>query len=146
MKISELYGKQVESEDGKTKGYVLGVSCDGDRIEFLLCSDQNEKEFFIEVGCIKSVGEKIIYEDALSKLKRTRLLRLGKASYNGSGKFMGHFEDCECNDFVLQTAVIGKKKYDFNRLICGDVILIKDKDRAEKLPAPHEMFIEAICN
>lgn len=165
MKISELYGKEVESLDKKKSGYVLGVSCDKDKIEFLLCCDEKEREFFIDVNSIASVGQKIIYEDADARKQRAKLLRLGKAGYSQKGKFMGHLCDCEVSGFMIKSAYIGKKKYSYDRLICGDVIIISEEsaqksenekteemssplsERKQDAPdTPHSMFISAMCN
>ena len=60
MKISEIYGKKVESTSGKT-GYV--VSCNGvaGKLVCLLCADEDENEFYIDVKNIVSIGSKIIF-------------------------------------------------------------------------------------
>jgi hypothetical protein len=162
MKISELYGKQVLSCDKKKSGYVLGVSCIGNKIAFLLCFDEHEREFYVDVNNITKMGEKIIYEDAAAKLKYAKLLRLGKAGYSESGKFIGHLEDCEVKGFDIKRAYIGNRKIDFARLVCGDIVIIKDrladkncapaqekelqqKEPRQKEPQPpHELLIDAV--
>ena len=59
MKISEIYGKKVESTSGKT-GYV--VSCNGaaGKLVCLLCADEDENEFYIDVKNIVSDRKSVV--------------------------------------------------------------------------------------
>jgi hypothetical protein len=144
MKISELYGKVVVSSDKKRNGWVLGICCEGDKIMFLLCCDEGEREFFINVANIICIDDKIIFEDEQSKLKRTTILRLGKAGYSEGGKFLGYLKEVEGKNFTLTNAKLGTKKYPFSRLVFGDVIIVKGEKVENQLAK--DMFISAICN
>ena len=59
MKISSIYGKKVESTAGR-RGYVISVNANGGRLECLVCADEEENEFSIDVKNIISIDNKII--------------------------------------------------------------------------------------
>jgi hypothetical protein len=144
MKISELYGKRVESGNGKRVGYVLGAACEGNKITFILCCDEHEREFYVDVNNITHIGESVVFEDAKTKLKRAKILRLGKAGYLENGNFLGTLKDCEVSGFDIKRAYIGSRSFPFSRLICGDIVIVKKPEQKEKTTPPHELLIDAV--
>ncbi|MDE5728681.1 MAG: hypothetical protein K2I20_00700 [Clostridia bacterium] len=123
MKISELYGKKVESTAGKI-GYV--VSCNGaaGKLVCLLCADEDENEFFVDVKNILSVGSKIIFEDRETAIKAAKPIRLGRAGFNEAGKYLGNLTDLDFKGTKIQRAKIGKRNYPAEKLFMGDVIIV----------------------
>lgn len=128
MNVSEFYGKKTVSTNGKT-GYVLSVNAAAGKIVCLVCADEDEKEFTIDVKNVISIGEKIIYEDRESAIKSSVPVRLGRAGFDDSGKYLGEVEDFTFNKDTLQKAKIGNKSYPASGLIYGDVILVKRNKR-----------------
>lgn len=128
MKISELYGKKVESTAGKS-GYV--VSCNGaaGKLVCLLCADEEENEFYIDVKNILSVGSKIIFEDRETAIKTSKPIRLGRAGFNEAGKYLGNLSDLDFNGTKIQRAKIGKRNYPAEKLFMGDVIIVPEVKR-----------------
>ena len=126
MKISDLYGKKVESTAGR-RGYVVSVNANGDRLECLICADSDENEFAVDLQNVLSVGDKIIFEDRDSAIKNSRPLRLGRAGFDEKGAFLGKLEEFTFNRKKLLKAKIGKKNYPAADLVCGDVIIVKNK-------------------
>ncbi len=125
MKVSEIYGKEVESTSGK-KGYVVSVNANGDRVECLICADENEREFAVDIVNIISAGEKIIYEDRSDAIKGSKPLRLGNAVFDDGGEFLGVIEDFTFSDGKLLSAKIGKKNYPAANLTFGDAVILKN--------------------
>jgi hypothetical protein len=151
MKISELYGKEIISSNNKRRGYVLGVNLQGDRVAFLYCCDENEREFYVDVNYIISIGEKIVYDDIAARIKRATRLRLGSSTFGLNGRYIGTFYDCEMENYTIKRAYVGGKSYPFSRLVCGDIVLVKDKadgkatTKAANISAPpHELLIDAV--
>ena len=107
MKISELYGKKVESTAGKS-GYV--VSCNGaaGKLVCLLCADEEEKE---------------------TAIKTSKPIRLGRAGFNEAGKYLGNLSDLDFNGTKIQRAKIGKRNYPAEKLFMGDVIIVPEVKR-----------------
>lgn len=124
MKISELYGKSIESTAGK-QGYVISVNACDNAIECLVCADKDENLFTVDIKNVLSVGEKIIYEDRESAIKAATPVRLGKAGFDENGAFLGSLQDFSLKNFKLVTAKIGKKNYPAKGLISGDIIIVK---------------------
>lgn len=126
MKVSEIYGKQVESTAGK-KGYVVSVNANGGKVECIICADENEREFAVDVKDVLRTGEKIIYEDRKSAIAESKPLRLGNAVFGESGEFMGILEDFIFSDGKLLSAKIGKKIYPAENLVLGDAVIIRNR-------------------
>lgn len=150
MKLSELYGKRIENKSGKAGGCVLGAVCGADNKAALICCDGEEKEFYVGVDSVICAGESVIYSDTGERIKKAAPLRLGAACYTENGKYLGRAADFECRGNSLKSAVIGKKKYAAERLVFGDVIIVRG--RAGKPVAPDceraakDLFIEAVCS
>lgn len=124
MKISEIYGKTVTGTDGKT-GYVISVNAYKNTVVCLVCADEDENLFTIDVKNILSVGETIVYEDRQSAINSAVPVRLGKAGFDEGGKYLGSLQDISLKDYKLVSAKIGKKNYPAEGLVSGDIIIVK---------------------
>ncbi|MBD5583512.1 MAG: hypothetical protein HDQ88_00275 [Clostridia bacterium] len=128
MNVSLFYGKKTVSTDGK-RGYIISVNAYAGKIECLVCADEDENEFIIDAKSIKSYGDKIIYEDRATAMKRAKPVRLGRASYDDNGKYLGCIEEFTCSGAKILKAKIGKKSYPADKLIYGDVIIAKTTNK-----------------
>lgn len=128
MNVSQFIGKKVVSTQGRT-GYVLSVNGGNGRVECLACADDDEKEFIIDVKNIVSVGDKIIFDDRSGAIAAAKPLRLGRAGFDENGAFLGEICDYIFKGNVLLKAKIGKKNYPAERLVCGDVVIVKNVKR-----------------
>lgn len=129
MKISAFYGKKVESTDGK-KGYVISVNANAGRLECLMCADEDENEFAVDIRNILSVEHnKIIYDDRESAIKASKPLRLGCAGFDEKGIYLGNLEEFTFSKTKLLKAKIGKKTYPADAVLAGDIIIVKKVKR-----------------
>lgn len=128
MKISEIYGKIVESVSGK-RGYVLRIMACRGEIECFICADEDEREFVVDMRSVKSIGEKIIYEDRESAMSKSHEISLGRASYDAQGNYLGNLEEFTFSGNRLLKAKIGKKSYSAAELYCNDAIIVNDATR-----------------
>lgn len=128
MNVSLFYGKKTVSTEGK-RGYVISVNACAGKIECLVCADEDENEFIVDVNSIKSFGDKIIYEDRASAIKKAKPIRLGRASYDDKGRYLGCIEEFTCSGAKILKAKIGNKSYPANELIYGDVIIAKSSNK-----------------
>lgn len=140
MKLSKLYGMQIASEDKKTRGYILGITCAGDKIDGYICCDQSENEFYAKAENLKFRGESAVFSSTGNPAENAYALRLGRAAYDESGKFLGLLEDCLFKGDRIETACIARKKYSFSSLAVGDIVILKSGEVAAK-----DMFIDVIC-
>ncbi len=124
MKISEFFGKRILSTAGK-EGYVLGVSV-GAGAMYLDCADADEKEFTVDMQCVMSIGECIIFNGFTAHPQGAERIRLGRAGFDMRGKYLGNLQDITIAGGRLKTAKIGKKNYPAEAIISGDIILVKD--------------------
>ncbi|MDE6598281.1 MAG: hypothetical protein K2K60_06550 [Clostridia bacterium] len=131
MKVSLFYGMKVESSSGK-RGYVISVNVNGGRLECLVCADEDENEFSVDVKNIISVKESIKFEDRESAIKASTPLRLGKPVYDNDGMYMGTLTDFSVEKNVLSAAFVGRKKFSADDLVCGDAVIVKSKARVLK--------------
>jgi uncharacterized protein YrrD len=134
MKISNLYGIKVERFNKKKNGYVLNIATEGNKITYLICIDDNEREFLIKPADIISIGEKIVFDKVSTKQPCKNKLQLGKSCFTQNGKFLGKLTDYECINFNLKFAIIGNKKFATTRLRFGDIIIVTD----DKKNAPQQ--------
>ena len=119
MKVSDLYGKKIESTAGK-KGYIISVNANAGRLECLICADEDENEFAVDINSIVSVeNNKIIYEDRESAIKAAKPLRLE------NGAYLGFLEEYTFSKNKLLKAKIGKKTYPADSVLTGDVAIVK---------------------
>lgn len=144
MKVSEIYGKPVERIDGKKRGYILGISRAGDRIEGYICCNENETEFFAAHDTARFKGEIAIVSKTGKPTKRGDGLKLGYAVYTENGKFLGHVDDYTVKKDRILYAHVGKRKIRFNSLSFGDVAIVKSAEPVAEIAAK-DMFIDALC-
>lgn len=124
MKISEIYGKRVESTAGKS-GYVIAIKANGQILECLICADENENEFTVDINNIVKFGEVIIFNDRESAIKSALPIRLGRAGFDECGKYLGNLEEYLFEGNTILKAKIGKKNYPAEGLVCGDAVIVK---------------------
>ncbi len=125
MKLSEIYGKEAVSRDGKHRGWVRGVLGNGSTPQFLQCFDGDEKEFDIDIKDVTYVGEKIVFDDRTEIKRGCRNMRLGLPAYDEAGKFLGHLSDLESGKDGLFYYLIGKKKYRPEFVAVGDAVIVR---------------------
>lgn len=145
MKISELYGMKVEKINSSRQGYVLCAFAEGERLDSILCCDENEHEFFIAAEDIISVNACLIYRNERKTARKRSALRLGIPCYDEAGKYLGVTQDYILNGAVIKRAQIGGKSYAYSRLISGDAVIVKSKrtpDVAATIAA-HNLLIDA---
>lgn len=131
MNVSDFFGKKVVSTAGET-GYVISVNGGAGRVECLVCADADEREFYIDIKSVLSVGDKIVYEDRQRAMKSAKPLRLGRAGFDEKGTYLGEVEDYIFKGNKLIKAKIGKKSYPAEELTCGDVIIVKGRKRLKE--------------
>ena len=124
MKVSELFGKKVESASGRS-GYILRVNVIGSDITSFTCTDEDEQEFDIPVKNIKSIKNTVTYSYAGRHGGNERSLTLGKPVFDCEGNFIGYLTDMITQKFALISAVIGNNKFSADDIICGDAVIIK---------------------
>lgn len=128
MNISEIYGKKVVSTAGK-KGYVVSVNASEEAIEGLICADENEDEFTVDVKNIIKYGNEIVFEDRESAVKRAKPLRLGRVSYTVEGKYLGLVEEYILKGNKIAGVKIGSKRYPASSVVFGDAVIVKGVKR-----------------
>ncbi len=131
MKLSLLYGKPVKSTTGR-KGYVVSVNGGNGKIQCLICADENENEFTVDVRNIISVKATVLFEDRESDIKKSRPVRLGKPVYDCEGNFLGHLSDFTVENGRINCAHVGKKKISADDIVCGDAVIVKSNVRILK--------------
>lgn len=144
MKASQIFCTNISSKDKKKRGYIMSVSCVKDMIEGYICCNEHENEFFAEsAGCEFSNGAATFLVTGKENKKGYRL-KLGIPLYSDSGKFLGHIDDFTVKNNRLLYAHSGKRKFAFDRLIIGDVAILKN-DVAQAEIAAKDMLIGALC-
>ena len=131
MKLSDIYGKRVLSTAGKS-GYVLGVYADKNKIECLICADEDENEFTVDFKNIKSIKDKILFKEGGSEIKGTKLLKLGIPVYDCEGELFGKLTDLTFTKNTLTQAHVGSKKFSLCDIVLGDIVIIKNTARIVK--------------
>lgn len=131
MKVSSIYGKKVESTAGK-KGYAISVNANAGKIECLICADEDENEFAVDIKNIVNIENNIIiYEDRESAIKASKPLRLGCAGFDEKGVYLGNLEEYIFSKNKLLKAKIGKKTYPADSVITGDIAIVKHVKRVK---------------
>ncbi|MDE7076764.1 MAG: PRC-barrel domain-containing protein [Clostridia bacterium] len=145
MKASQLFGIQIKCESAQKEGYIMAISRVEDRIEGYICCNQQETEFFAESAGAKIKDGKLCALTTGKRSKASRNLKLGQPVYSEDGKFLGHVDDYEISANRLTGALVGRRKFPFERLTIGDVVIVRnDKTRTEI--AAKDMFIGAITS
>lgn len=145
MKLTQLYDLPVSGRNGQS-GYVLGAIAVGGNIEYLACCDWEEREFFIRVDRILSLGEAIVYDAAEKKAPSKNILRLGIPCCDEHGKYLGTTCDVRLTGWRIKSVQVGARSYAYPRLVWGDVIIVKDKTSGISPDiAAKDLFIGAVC-
>ncbi|MCM1439097.1 MAG: hypothetical protein NC131_07820 [Roseburia sp.] len=145
MKASQIFCTEISSKDKKKRGYVLAVSCVKDMIEGYICCNENETEFFAESAGCQFSGGAAIFSVTGKENKKGYRLKLGIPVFSEAGKFLGQIDDYTIKDNRIVYANSCKRKFPFNRLILGDVAILKSGDTETEIVAK-DMFIDAIIN
>lgn len=124
MNVSLFFGQKVLSTDGR-RGYIVSVNAAAGRIECLTCADEDENEFLVDMKNVIKLGDPIIFDDRESKIKAAKPVRLGRASYDDKGMYLGNLEDMTCSGGKILQVKIGKKNYKAAELTYGDVVIHK---------------------
>ena len=128
MKISQVFGKPVESASGRS-GYVLSVNACGNKITSLTCADRDELEFDIPAKSIKNIKDKITYSYGGRRGDGEKSVRLGKPVFDCEGNFIGKLTDITFDKFVITHIYVGNRKFSADDVICGDAVIIKSNVR-----------------
>ncbi len=144
MKASQIFCTNISSKDKKKRGYIMSVSCVKDMIEGYICCNEHENEFFAEsAGCEFSGGAATFLVTGKENKKGYRL-KLGIPLYSSDGKFLGLIDDFTIKSNRLIFAHSGKRKFAFERLVIGDVAILKDDGVSAEIAAK-DMLIGALC-
>ncbi len=144
MKLSELFGKTIESVDKKIRGVILGISCVEDRIDGYICCDERENEFFAESLGSRLGGNQATFARTGKASRQAQSFRLGRAVFSDGGKYLGRIEDCTVRANAITKVHVGKRKYSPEQLIFGDVVIVKSGAAIAEVAAK-DMFIGAVC-
>lgn len=128
MKISQVFGKIVESSSGRS-GYVISVNACGNNITGLTCADRDELEFDIPVKYIKSIKNTITYSYGGRRGEDEKSVTLGKPVFDCEGNFIGKLSDITFDKFKITHIYVGNKKFSADDVICGDAVIIKNSIR-----------------
>ena len=145
MKASQLFGIQIKCKNGENEGYIMAISRVEDKIEGYICCNEQENEFFASSAGAKINGGLLCAVKTGKRSKGSRNLKLGQPVYGEDGKFIGYVDDYNINASRITGAQVGRRKFSFDRLTIGDVVIVKnDKTRTEI--AAKDMFIGAITS
>ena len=143
MKISRLYGTQIESKDKKIRGHILGITCVNNTIDGYICCNERQKEFFARgENCTFKKGV-LRFDQTGKRAENSEILRLNRAVFAKNGKFVGVLQDCTVQGNVIASATVSKRKIPFNRIIVGDVFILDDEIAGAEIAAK-DMFIDAL--
>lgn len=144
MKLSRLYGMQIESKDKKIRGYILGITCVNDTIDGYICCNERQKEFFAKgENCSLRKGV-LRFGETGKRGENSAVLRLNRAVFAKNGKFCGNLQDCDVRGNNIVSATVSKRKIPFKRIIVGDVFILDDNNTGAEIAAK-DMFIDALC-
>ena len=128
MKLSQIFGKIVESPSGRS-GYVISVNARGNQITSLSCADRDELEFDIPAKNIKSIKNTVAYSLGGWRGEDETNVRLGKPVFDSEGNYIGRLTDITFDKFVITHVYVGNRKFSADDVICGDVVIIKNNIR-----------------
>lgn len=148
MTLSELYTMPVEKAGLGSRGYVLGAIENGGRIEYLICCDDEDDEYCVRVDGIVSLDGRLIYDGREAKKPKAKALRLGAPCCDEQGRYLGRVEEFYIKNYTLKSAQIGGRRYAFDRLVRGDITIVRSRKRGCFSPhvAAKDLFIDAICS
>ena len=143
MKLSQLYGIEIESKDKKIRGYILGITCVNNTIDGYICCNERQKEFFAKgENCTFKKGV-LHFNETGKRAENSVVLRLNRAVFAKNGKFVGVLKDCTVQGNNITSATVSKRKIPFNRIIVGDVFILDDNNTGAEIAAK-DMFIDAL--
>lgn len=145
MKASQLFGIQIKCESGEKEGYIMAISRVEDKIEGYICCNDRETEFFAASAGAKIKNGKMFAVKTGKRDRNSRNLKLGQPVYSEEGKFLGHVDDFTVTSNRLTGAQVGHRKFPFDRLAIGDVVIVRN-DRTRTEIAAKDMFIGAITS
>lgn len=145
MKATRIFCMQIASEDKKKRGYIMAVSCVKNMIEGYICCDERENEFFAESAGVKFSENSATFLLTGKENKKGYRLRLGLPLYTDDGKYLGLIEEFTIKGNRIVSAHVGKRKFAFERLIFGDVVILKSENVFAEIAAK-DMFIGAMLN
>ena len=125
MKISQMFGKKVESAAGRV-GYILRVNAIGREITSFTCADGDDEEFDIPVKNIKSIKSTVSYSGEGKCAEGARSISLGKPVYDCEGNFVGILTEIVTEKYTINSICVGNKKFSAEDTVCGDAIIIKN--------------------
>lgn len=131
MKLEQLLGKQAKSLSGKT-GYVLSANFSGLRLTSLVVADENERELFVDLSGVISIGERVIFDDKKSAPRQKTPIRLGAPAFDERGSYLGVLKDIIIAGGEIKSAKIGKKNHPAEELIFGDAVIVKSRLRLKE--------------
>ncbi len=146
MKISNLYGKIIESEDKKTHGVIMAISCAKNVIDGYICFDEQEIEFYACAKDARILKDKVTFCQFGKEQKNAYRLRLGLPVYTQEGRFLGSVTDCSVMGGKIAAIFCKNKKYPADRLSISDAVIVKSPASSADIElAAKNMFIGALC-
>lgn len=130
MKVSCLFGKKVVRE--AHEGYVIAVYADGNRLDRIICADENEKEFAVSANALKCVKDKLVFKSEEKIQKNGTRLSLGKPVFDCGGAYIGRLTDLTVEKNRIVYANVGNKKFSYDDIVLGDAVIIKSSARVLK--------------
>lgn len=128
MKLSQVFGKPVESSTGRS-GYVISVNAVGNKITSLTCADRDEVEFDIPAKNIKSIKDVVTYSYGGRRGADEKSVRLGKPVFDCEGNYVGKLTDISAEKNTITYVYVGNRKFSAEDVICGDAVIIKNSIR-----------------
>ncbi|MGN1373531.1 MAG: hypothetical protein ACI4VK_05775 [Candidatus Coproplasma sp.] len=146
MKISNLFGKKIESEDKSKHGVIMAISYDKNAVDGYICFDENEKEFFASAIGAKVLKDKVTFKWLSREEKTAYRLRLGVPAFSVDGKYLGNVTDYSAVSGRICSVFIGNKKYSAESLSISDAVIVKQtEERLKTEISAKDMFIGVLC-
>ena len=143
MKLSRLYGMEIESKDKKIRGHILGITCVNNAIDGYICCNERQKEFFAKgENCTLNKGV-MRFNETGKRGENSAILRLNRAVFAKNGKFVGVLQDCTVQGNNITSATVSRRRIPFKRIIVGDVFILDDENAGAEIAAK-DMFIDAL--
>ena len=146
MKISNLFGKKIESEDKTKHGVIMAISCNKNTVDGYICFDENEKEFFASAHGAKVLKDKVIFKWISREEKNSSRLRLGVPAFNSDGKYLGKVCDYSVVSGEICAVFIGNKKYSADNLSFSDAVIVRNStQKLQTEIVAKDMLIGVLC-
>lgn len=145
MKVSNLLGTEILSEDKKMRVTVMSVCHAKNEIEGYICFNERQNEFFIERLYI-SKNKQVYFKEAKKAKAKQGKLRLGLPAYTHQGKYLGRVEDYFICGTRLSKVKINSRQYDADCVSVGNAAIVNDTAaKAQAEIAAKDMFIANLC-